>query len=135
MSRPIARGSGSRGFALIAALLLLVVVAALGTFAVRVHMSQQSDADLELAGARADAAVQAGIQYAAAHLLAGGACNVLLTNPLTLPQNFTVTFPNCGPLTVANQPPVTVFSVEVIATRGLYGTPDFVSRRRIVRIL
>ena len=45
MSRPIASRSGSRGFALIAALFLLVVVAALGTFAVRVHMSQQSDAD------------------------------------------------------------------------------------------
>jgi MSHA biogenesis protein MshP len=126
--------SRSRGFALIAALFLLVVVAALGTFSVRVYMSQQSNADLELAGARADAALQAGIQYAAARLLSGNGCNSL-TNPLTLPQNFTVTFLGCGTVPVANTPPVTVFSIQVTATHGQYGTPDFVSRQRIVRIL
>jgi hypothetical protein len=110
------------------------VVAALGTFSVRVYMSQQSNADLELAGARADAALQAGIQYAAARLLSGTGCNSL-TNPLTLPQNFTVTFLGCGTVPVANTPPVTVFSIQVTATHGQYGTPDFVSRQRIVRIL
>lgn len=100
----------------------------------RVYMSQQSNADLELAGVRADAALNAGVQYAAAWLLAGNGCNAL-NNPLTLPQNFRVTFQGCGPVPVANTPPVTVFSVQVTATHGQYGSPDFVSRQRTVRIL
>jgi hypothetical protein len=58
-----------------------------------------------------------------------------LTNPLTLPQNFRVTYQGCGPVQVANTPSVTVFSVQVTATHGQYGTPDFVSRQRIVQIL
>ena len=126
----------SRGFALIAALFVLVVVATLGIFSIRVFGAQQSTVDLELSSARADAAVRTGVQYAAARMLAGNvatACN-RLTNPLNLPQNFQVTFQGCGQLAVANQPPVTVFSVRVTATRGQYGTPDFVSRQRTVRI-
>ena len=39
-----------RGFALIAALFVLVVLAALGAFAVHINMMQQHDAGLELAG-------------------------------------------------------------------------------------
>lgn len=97
-------------------------------------MLQQSNADLELAGVRAEAALQAGIQYAAAHLLAGRSCNTM-SNPLTLPHNFRVTLQGCGLVAVANQPPVTVFSIQVTAAHGQYGTPDFVSRQRIVRIL
>jgi MSHA biogenesis protein MshP len=54
-----------RGFALVAALFMLVVLAVLGAAAVRLNMSQQSSSDLDLAGVRADAAVETGIEYAA----------------------------------------------------------------------
>ena len=50
-----------RGFALIGALFVLVVLAALGAFAVRMNMMQQHDADLELQQLRADAAVNSGV--------------------------------------------------------------------------
>ena len=40
-----AASRGQRGFALIGALFVLVVVAALGAFAVRINMTQQHDAD------------------------------------------------------------------------------------------
>jgi len=43
-----AASHGQRGFALIGALFVLVVVAALGAFAVRINMTQQHDADLDL---------------------------------------------------------------------------------------
>lgn len=69
-------------FALVAALFLLVVLATLGAFAVRLNMSQQS-------------------------------------RPLE---------------TLANTPIVNVFSVRATASRGAYGSPDFVSRQRTVRI-
>jgi MSHA biogenesis protein MshP len=130
-----ARGTRrSRGFALIAALFLLVVVALLGTFAARVNASQEGSGALDLAGVRADAALQAGIQYAAERVLAAGCGG--LPGALPLAQNFSVAFDNCQqlPNPVANVPSVNVFSVRATATRGQYGSPDFVSRQRTVRI-
>lgn len=129
-----------RGGALIAALFLLIVVATLGAFAVQINSSQLASNDLELASIRADAALHAGIQYATSRLLATSDCNsvsgLLPGVPLSLPQNFRVSFDACDPLDspVANTPAVTVFSIQVIATRGQYGSPDFVSRQRTVRI-
>jgi MSHA biogenesis protein MshP len=127
-----------RGFALVAALFFLVVVATLGAYAVRLNMSQQGSTDLDLAGARADAAVQTGIQYAAARVLTGGNCTSFPLAPnvaLNLPQNFDVTLTcNDNETLVANAPRVTVFLVTATATRGQYGSPDFVSRQRTVRI-
>ena len=49
------------GFALIAALFLLVVLAALGVFAVRMNMTQRHASDLELQELRAQAAVSAAL--------------------------------------------------------------------------
>ena len=122
------------GFALVAAVFLLVVIGALGAFAVRLNMSQQSGADLDLAVASAEAAVQSGIQYAAARLAGAANCSgVPSSTSLSLPQNFTVRV-TCANATVAIAPTVTVFLVTVSATRGSYGSPEFISRQRSVRI-
>lgn len=125
------------GFALVAALFMLVVLAVLGAAAVRLNMSQQSSSDLDLAGVRADAAVEAGIEYAAARVLTTGNCNGFPAEPaiaLTLAQNFDVRLRCSTETLVANSPTVTVFSVTAIASHGLYGSPEFVSRQRTVRI-
>jgi MSHA biogenesis protein MshP len=126
------------GFALVAALFLLVVLGALCTFAVRLNGTQQGSADLDLLGARAEAAVQTGIQYAAARALTTGNCSGFPVEPavaLQLPQDFVVTLTcNTNETLVANSPIVTVFSITATATRGQYGSPEFVSRRRTVRI-
>ena len=133
--KPSPRKAGKQhGFALVAALFLLVV---LGAFAMRLNVSQQASTDLDLAGVRADAALHAGIQYAATRVLAAGCGGLPVTAPaatLSLPQNFSVSFSNCQQLPVANSPPVNVFSVTATAFRGQYGSPDFVSRQRTVRI-
>ena len=133
-----ARAAHQRGFALLAALFLLVALATLGAFAVRLNMTQQSSTDLDLAGLRAEAALQAGIQYAAARLLTAGNCSAISLSPtvaLNLPQGFDVRFDSCNDETrVANTPTVNVFSITATATRGTYGSPEFVSRQRTVRI-
>jgi len=54
-----------RGFSLVSAIFLLVVIAALGTFAVTLSTSQQQSAALDVMGARAYQAARAGIEWAA----------------------------------------------------------------------
>lgn len=54
-----------RGFSLISAIFLLVVIAALGTFAVTLSTTQQQDAAADVMGVRAYQAARAGIEWAA----------------------------------------------------------------------
>jgi MSHA biogenesis protein MshP len=122
------------GFALVAALFLLVALAMLGAFAVRMNMTQRHASDLELQELRAQAALSSGTQYAAALLLVSGVNNCgNLTNPLNV-GDFAVTFLcNVTPHSF-NGVPVNVYAVDLTASRGAYGTPDFVRRAVSVRI-
>ena len=126
-----------RGFALVSAVFLLVVIAVLGAFAVRVNTNQQHGADLNLAVLRAEAAAQSGIQYAATRLLAANSCSLDVNGQsLPLPQGYNVML-QCNPANpprVVNGVAVNVFLVTATATRGQYGSPEFVSRQRTVRI-
>ena len=54
-----------QGFSLISAIFLLVVIAALGTFAVTLSTTQQQSGALDVMGARAYQAARAGIEWAA----------------------------------------------------------------------
>ena len=56
------------GFSLVSAIFLLVVIAALGTFAVTLSTSQQQSSALDVMGARAYQAARAGIEWAAFHV-------------------------------------------------------------------
>lgn len=123
-----------RGFALIAALFVLVVLAALGAFAVRINMTQQHDADLELQQLRAEAALNSGVEYAATRLLAGTTCGTLMTESFNV-GGYTVTFLPCGNVPyVVNTVPVNIYTVTVTSSRGVYGTPEFVSRTSTLRV-
>jgi MSHA biogenesis protein MshP len=123
-----------RGFALIGALFLLVVLAALGAFAVRISMTQRHASTLELQELRAQAALQAGIEYAAARLTPGGLCNRVRNIP-GLPGNFTVTFTNCVRQGYNGNTVFVYTFQEIAATSGVYGTPEYVRRSvRNVRI-
>jgi MSHA biogenesis protein MshP len=117
------------GFALIAALFLLVVLAALGAFAYRINMTQRHAATLELQELRAQAALQSGIDYAASRLLATGNCARVRNIP-GMPGNFVVTFANCVARPyVINGVVVTIYTLDVTATSAAaYGTPEFVVR-------
>jgi MSHA biogenesis protein MshP len=123
------KAQGERGFALIAAIFLLVVLAALGAFAVRINMTQRHASTLELQELRAQAALQAGIEYAAARLLATGDCNAVRAIP-GMPGNFAVTFQNCNPRAYEiNGVIVPIYTFDVTATSAAaYGTPEFVER-------
>lgn len=57
--------SVQRGFSLITAIFLLVVIAALGTFAVTLSTTQQQNSSADVMGVRAYQAARAGIEWAA----------------------------------------------------------------------
>lgn len=124
------------GFALIAALFLIVVLAALGAFAVRINNAQQSGTDLELLGARARFAAQAAVEYAARRLEQANTCNAVTPNPPALANNMNVTIA-CQQTSTHTVNGLTrnVYSLDVRATSGVYGAPDFVSRRVRVRVM
>lgn len=122
--------TGQRGFALIGALFVLVVLAALGAFAVRINMTQQHDADLDLQELRAQAALNTGIEYAAGRLLAPAANCGNLANLNNLVGGFVVTFSACARTQYqVNGVTVNVYTVTLSSTRGTYGTPEFVARQ------
>src|SRR3990167_1024656 len=62
-----------RGFSLVSAIFLLVVIAALGTFAVTLSTTQQQSAALDVMGARAYQAARVGIEWGAYQVLPASA--------------------------------------------------------------
>jgi MSHA biogenesis protein MshP len=130
-----------QGFSLISAIFLLVVIAALGTFAVTLSTTQQQSAALDVMGARAYQAARAGIEWGAYQVLRnGGSC--VASTPLpalagTL-SGFTVT------VTCVRTPPyseadtatgtVTVYNLTSTATQGAVNTANRVERQIAVSI-
>jgi MSHA biogenesis protein MshP len=129
------------GFSLIAAIFLIVVLAALGAFAVQVAMAQYQSANVEFLEARAQAAAQAGIEYGSnqtLHRSPAPCASANTSNTLTLTggalKGFAVTV-TCaatvhqiysGPPPTAH--PYEVFTLSATASRGTYGEPDYVAR-------
>jgi MSHA biogenesis protein MshP len=126
--------TGQGGFALIAALFVLIVLAGIGVFALRANVAQRNATDLELSIARADSALHSGVEYAAARLSPPNAC-AALPPILNLPDGFTVAF-TCAPQAyTVNGVTVNVFTVDVTAVQGAYGAPGFVSRSTRARVI
>jgi MSHA biogenesis protein MshP len=125
------------GFSLVAAIFLIVVLAALGAFAVQVAMTQYQSSTLELLEARAQAAAEAGIEYGANLALQRAPPSCLASNTLK-PQGalagFVVTVA-CTSTThqiYSGLPPTaqtyTVYALTATASKGTYGAQDYVAR-------
>lgn len=133
--KPQAPGPCTRGFSIIAALFLIVVLAVLGAFAVRIGAGQQQTVNLQLLSTRALAAANSGIDWGAYRAMAP-APNVKSCGATTL--NFTEAALNGFTVNVVcvSTPhmecpaatPNCVYRIDSTATLGTYGSPDFVSR-------
>jgi MSHA biogenesis protein MshP len=142
---PLAGHSGSSaarqaGFSLVAAVFLIVVLAALGAFVVQIAMTQYQGADLEVLGARAQAAAEAGIGYGATRALTTPPTCRNPYRPLNLTQGalagfvVTVTCNATSPHQIYSGTPPTpqnyvVYALTATASYGAYGRPDYVARR------
>jgi len=135
----------SKGFSLVSAIFLLVVIAALGTFAVTLSTTQQQSAALDVLGARAYQAARAGIEWGAYQVLPnsavgfaatcrGGATSQSVTPlPNTL-SGFTVNVGCSATSHVEGASTLWVYSLASTATQGTVATPDYVERQMTVTI-
>jgi MSHA biogenesis protein MshP len=126
-----------RGFSLISAIFLLVVIAALGTFAVTLSTTQQQSAALDVLGSRAYQAARAGIEWGAYQVLQNGGCplptQVLAAMPNTL-ANFNVQVDCSSTTTSEAGATVTMYQLTSTAKQGTQATPDYVERQMTVSI-
>ena len=126
------------GFSLVAAIFLIVVLAALGAFAVQVAMTQYQGSNLELLEARAQAAAEAGIEYQANLALQRVPASCLASNTLNLRATagalagfvvqVTCTSTTHQIYTGATPTTYTVYALTATASNGTYGTQDYVMR-------
>jgi MSHA biogenesis protein MshP len=140
-ARPRRCAGRQAGFSLVAVIFLIVVLAALGAFAVQIAMTQYQSSTLELLEARAQAAAEAGIEYGANLTLQAAPAICASTpssNTFTLTQGaltgFVVTL-TCTPTqhqiwstTTSTWQPYTDFALAATASHGTYGEQDYVSR-------
>jgi MSHA biogenesis protein MshP len=135
---PIKLGGTERGFSLVAAMFLLVVLAGLAVFAVRIGTLQGQGVTEGLRAAQAFQAARSGVEWAAYRALNGGVC---ASATLGLSEGGTAGFTvsvSCSVSlhTEGTSPPVqvSVWVFDVRAEAGVFGGPDYVSRRLQAKI-
>lgn len=128
-------GKEQSGFSLVSAIFLLVVLAGLAVYAVRLNTLQQQTVTSGLRAAQAFEAARAGAAWAAYRALNGGVC---AASTLSLTEGATAGFRvsvQCTQTThVEGAATVRVFVFDVRAEAGVYGGPDYVSRRLQTKI-
>lgn len=119
-----------RGFTLVQAIFILVVLALLGVAMMRLIGVQSSTSVFALQGARAYQAARSGLEWGAARARTGNSCNGVMTV-----ENFTVNV-TCSSqsFTEGSIGPYDVYRISAIATFGNYGLPDYVSRRAEMKV-
>lgn len=119
-----------RGFALVAAIFLLVVLALLGIYIVKISGVQHQTVNVALLGARAFEAARTGIEWGAFQALDAASCT---TTTLNLTEDGLDGFDvdvTCTASTYSETGNTyNMYVIDVEARAGNYGTPDYVSRR------
>ena len=120
-----------RGFALVVAIFLLVVLASLGVYIVKISGVQHATVNIALLGARAFEAARTGIEWGAFQALDSGACPADMTLNLTEGglNGFAVEVECTTSSHTETGTTYNLFVIDVVASSGLYGQPDYVSRR------
>jgi len=124
--------SKQNGFALISAVVLIVVFALLGTAIISLSTSQQIGSARDLFGSRAYFAAKAGIEWGAYQALQSGGCAASSTLPALSGSaaGFTVTVAcsRTGPFDEAGSN-VFVYQITSTATIGTFGQLDYAERQ------
>jgi MSHA biogenesis protein MshP len=119
------------GFSMVTAIFLLVIVATLGAYMATIGSTQQQTSTLSILGARTLAAAESGVEWAVAQVIAGNAC-------FASPSSFTLNGGAASGLDITATCSATnhtegttvfnVFRINVTASRGPVGSPDYTRR-------
>jgi MSHA biogenesis protein MshP len=127
--------SPQRGFSLVSAVFLLVVLAGLGAYAVRLSTLQQQTVTAGLRAAQAFQAARTGVAWGAYRALNAGVC---ASGTLNLTEGaasgFRVAVQCTQSVHTEGTSTVRVFVFDVRAEAGAYSGPDYVSRRLQTKI-
>jgi MSHA biogenesis protein MshP len=121
-----------RGFTIVAAIFLLVVLAALGAFVLTVSSSQHMASAQDLQGARAYQAARSGIEWGAYQVLRNSSCAA--STPIapggTLSGiSVTVLCTSAGWTYTEAGDSVTLYQLTVTASQGTVGSATYVERQ------
>lgn len=123
-----------RGFALIAAIVLVVTLAALAGFVVSMTSGQAADQQLERLSRVADQAAQAGLEWGGYRVLRPAAAPACFgPTTLNLPGSLAATPVRVTCVrtnTTEAGAPLSAYQITATATRGPLAAPDFVERTR-----
>lgn len=128
----------ARGFTLVSAIFLLVVIAALGAFAVTVSTTQHQTSAMDVQGARAYQAARAGIEWGVYQALRGGAFRVTCeagaaSQPLgALPgtlAGFAVVVQCTHDSAAEDDKTVHMYRLTSTATQGTPATANYIERQ------
>ena len=122
--------SRQRGFAIIAAIFLIVVLAALGVFMVTFSTVQHTTSALDVQGTRAYHAAKTGIEWGAYQALRTPSCPASTTiNPGGTLSGFSVKVDCTTYSTTESGNTVTLTQVTSTASQGVLGSPTYTERQ------
>jgi len=118
-----------KGFTLVQAVFILVVLGLLGMVMVRLVGVQTSTGVMALQGARAYHAARSGLEWGAARASTGGCAGSMVID------NFNVTV-SCSSESFTEGPigPYAIYRIQSVAEFGSYGSADYVSRRTEMKV-
>ena len=123
--------SKQRGFTIVMAIFILVVLGLLGAYMVRLSGVQHATSSYALQGARAYQAAKAGLGWAIAKISTGGGCaEVDAQTALTLPDwsGFTVKLTCTSASYQEGSANPGIYMINAHSEFGAYGGADYVSR-------
>lgn len=121
------------GFALIAAIFLLVVLGALAFYLVSLSTTQRFTSLLAVQGARAHFAAQAGLNWGAHRALTSKACGNLMVDAGNGPS-FAVVVTCTSSTSTELDETVTLWRITATATLGTPARPDYVYRQMTMTV-
>jgi len=132
----VSRASGNRGFGLMSALFLLLVLSAAAAFMLNLSGVQRSTVNLAIQGTHAFQAARSGVDWGIWQLATNGTCFAATNLSLTEGgfSGFTVDVTCTSTDHTEATTNSSVYQIVSIAEQGAYGDPDYARRRLRVTI-
>ncbi len=132
----MSRASGKRGFGLMSALFLLLVLSAAAAFMLNLSGVQRSTVNLAIQGAHAFQAARSGVEWGIWQLATNGTCFAATNLSLTEGglSGFTVDVTCTSTDHTEATTNSSVYQIVSISEYGAYGDPDYARRRLRVTI-